>query len=160
MRSTSPISWSVLPQCRSSTAYISEQKAASLTKNSPKYSAPACSITKKQLVDGLTKDTKTVFRMPTSPRGWVLSKPPHHNQSGGQLRPFQYVNSGWFRSNMDGTPFGSGSQSLQTRRVKSGQIVDSVPVTSGPGINLCPRGSTSNHRCCATATISGWPGTV
>ena len=120
----SPISWIVLSQFRSSTAYISRQKAASLTKNSPKYSAPACSITKKQLVGGLTKDTKTVFRMPTSPRGWVLSKPPHHNQSGGQLRPFQYVNSGWFRSNMDGTPFGSGSQSLQTRRVKSGQIVD------------------------------------
>jgi len=41
---------------------------------------------------------------------------------------------------MDGTPFGSGSQSLQTRNVKSGQIADSVPVTSGPGINLCPRG--------------------
>src|SRR5207244_6135093 len=122
----SPISWSVLPQCRSSTAYISRQKAASLTKNSLKYSAPACSITKKQLVDGLTTDTKTVFRMPTSPRGWLLSKPPHHNQFGGQLRPFQYVNSGWFRSNMDGAPFGSGSQSLQTRRVKSGQIVESL----------------------------------
>jgi hypothetical protein len=75
-------------------------------------------------VDGLATDAKTLFKMPTSPRGWVLSKPPHHNQSGGQLRPFQYVNSGWFRSNMDGTPFGSGSQSLQTRRVKSGQIVD------------------------------------
>ena len=100
----SPISWIVLSQFRSSTAYISRQKAASLTKNSPKYSAPACSITKKQLVDGLTKDTKTVFRMPTSPRGWVVSKPPHHNQFGGQLRPFQYVNSGWFRSNMTGPP--------------------------------------------------------
>jgi hypothetical protein len=73
-------------------------------------------------VDGLATDAKTLFKMPTSPRGWVLSKPPHHNQSGGQLRPFQYVNSGWFRSNMDGTPFGSGSQSLQTRRVKSGQF--------------------------------------
>jgi len=30
-------------------------------------------------VEGLTEDTKTVFRMPTSPRGWVLSKPAHHN---------------------------------------------------------------------------------
>src|SRR5882724_13311813 len=101
----SPISWIVLPQCRSSTAYISRQKAASLTKNSPKYSAPACSITKKQLVDGLTTDRKTVLRMPTSPRGWVLSKPPHHNQSGGQLRRFRDLNNGWSRINIDGTPF-------------------------------------------------------
>src|SRR4030095_538660 len=74
------------------------QKAASLTKSSPMYSAPACSIMRKQLVDGLTEDTKTVFRMPTSPCGWLLSKPPHHNQGGGQLRPFWYVNVGWFRS--------------------------------------------------------------
>jgi len=106
-------------------------------------------------VDGLTEDTKTVFRMPTSPRGWVLSKPPHHNQSGGQLRPFQYVNSGWFRSNMDGTPFGSGSQSLQTRNVKSGQIYIRARH------QFVPAGSTSNHRCCATPMdrriqILGW----
>src|SRR4030095_16860837 len=31
--------------------------------------------------------------------------------------------SGWSRNTMDGTPFCSGSQSLQTRRVKSGQTV-------------------------------------
>src|SRR4029450_4860315 len=80
------------------------QKAASLTKSSPMYSAPACSIMRKQLVDGLTEDTKTVFRMPTSPCGWVLSKPPHHNQSGGQLRLVWYVNSGWFRSNIGRRP--------------------------------------------------------
>jgi hypothetical protein len=49
LRSTSPISWSVLPQCRSSTAYISRQKAASLIESSPMYSAPACSIIRKQL---------------------------------------------------------------------------------------------------------------
>src|SRR4029450_1952385 len=64
------------------------------------YSAPACSITRKQRVDGLTGDTKTFFRMPTSPRGWVLSKPPQYNQTGGQLRLFWYVISGWARSNM------------------------------------------------------------
>src|SRR4030095_12553234 len=100
LRSTSPISWSVLPQCRRSTAYISRQKAASLIERSPMYSAPACSIIRKQRVDGLTGDTKTFFRMPTSPRGWVLSKPPQYNQTGGQLRLFWYVISGWSRSNM------------------------------------------------------------
>jgi hypothetical protein len=69
LRSTSPISWSVLPRCRSSTAYISSQKASSLTKSVPMYSAPACSIISKQLVDGLIEDGKTFWRMPTSPRG-------------------------------------------------------------------------------------------
>ena len=64
------------------------------------YSAPACSITRKQRVDGLTEDTKTFFRMPTSPRGWVSSKPLQYNQTGGQLRLFWYVISGWSRSNM------------------------------------------------------------
>ena len=49
------------------------------------YSAPACSIIRKQRVDGLTEDTKTFFSMPTSPCGWVLSKPPQYNHSGGQL---------------------------------------------------------------------------
>jgi hypothetical protein len=69
------------------------------------YSAPACSIIRKQLVEGLTEDTTTVFRMPTSPRGWVLSKPAHHNQSGGQLRLFWFANNGWFRNNIDWYPW-------------------------------------------------------
>ena len=119
---------------------MSRQKAASLTKNSPKYSAPACSITKKQLVDGLATAAKTLFKMPTSPRGWVLSKPPHHNQSGGQLRPFQYVNSGWFRSTMDGTPLCSGSRPSLTRRFKLGlflKLVHSYTFTCKMSISTC-----------------------
>src|SRR6266403_2951142 len=42
--------------------------------------------------------------MPTSPSGWVLSKPAHHNQSGGHLRLFWSANSGWSRSNIDWYP--------------------------------------------------------